>query len=43
MRYIKALKKLEFSAKGDIVYNPTAITVWISVDDKAVKVMGEKQ
>ena len=38
MRYIQALKKLEFSAKGDIVYNPTAITVWISVDDKAVEV-----
>ena len=27
MRYIQALKKLEFSANGDIVYNPTAITV----------------
>ncbi|WP_459478966.1 polysaccharide deacetylase family protein [Clostridium saccharoperbutylacetonicum] len=40
MRYIKALKQLEFSAKGDIVYNPTAITVWISVDDKAVKIEG---
>ena len=38
MRYTKALKKLEFSAKGDIVYNPTAITVYISVDDKVVKV-----
>jgi hypothetical protein len=38
MRYIKALRKLEFSARGDIVYNPTAITVWISVDDEAVEV-----
>jgi peptidoglycan-N-acetylglucosamine deacetylase len=38
MRYINALKKLEFSANGDIVYNPNAITVWISVNDKAIKV-----
>ena len=40
MRYIKALKKLELSAKRDIVYNPTATTVWISADDKVVKVKG---
>lgn len=38
MRYIKALKALEFSQKGDIVYNPTATTVWINVDNKAVEV-----
>lgn len=38
MRYVKALKTLEFSAKGDMVYNPTAISVWINVNDKAVEV-----
>jgi hypothetical protein len=40
MRYVKALKALEFSAKGDIVYNPTAITVWINVNGKALEVKG---
>jgi peptidoglycan/xylan/chitin deacetylase (PgdA/CDA1 family) len=38
MRYIKALRTLEFSAKGDIVYNPTAISVWIKADGRAVQV-----
>ena len=38
MRYVKALKTLEFSAAGDMVYNPTAISVWINVNDKAVEV-----
>lgn len=40
MRYIKALKALEFSANGDIVYNPAAISVWINVNDKAVEIKG---
>lgn len=40
MRYVKALKSLEFSQKGDIVYNPAAMTVWINVDGKAVEVKG---
>jgi peptidoglycan-N-acetylglucosamine deacetylase len=40
MRYVKVLKTLEFSAKGDIVYNPTAITVWINVNGKALEVKG---
>lgn len=29
---------LEFSATGDMVYNPTAISVWINVNDEAVEV-----
>jgi len=38
VRYIKALRVLEFSAKGDIVYNPTAISVWIRIDDQPVEI-----
>lgn len=38
VRYIKALRALEFSANRDIVYNPTAISVWINVDGRAVEV-----
>lgn len=30
--YLNAAKNLKFTAKGDIVYNPSAISVWISVD-----------
>lgn len=38
MRYVKALKVLEFSTTGDIVYNPTLISIWINVNDEAVEV-----
>jgi len=38
MRYIKALRSLEFSANGDIIYNPSAITVWINVNGKALEI-----
>ncbi|MCI8520872.1 MAG: polysaccharide deacetylase, partial [Clostridia bacterium] len=30
--YMNAAKNLKFTAKGDAVYNPSAIPVWISVD-----------
>jgi peptidoglycan-N-acetylglucosamine deacetylase len=40
MRYIKALKALVFSAKGDIAHNPSAMAVWINVNDKAVEIKG---
>jgi len=40
--YINAFRNLKFSAKGDFVFNPSAIDVWISVDDKIVKVDGGK-
>lgn len=30
--YMNAAKNLRFSAKGDMVYNPSAISVWIAVD-----------
>ena len=36
--YVTAQKSLVFSADGDMVYNPTAIDVWILVDGKKVEV-----
>ncbi|WP_432422490.1 polysaccharide deacetylase family protein [Thermoanaerobacterium thermosaccharolyticum] len=43
MDYINALKSLKFSADGSMVYNPSAIPVWIAVDDEPVKIdSGEK-
>lgn len=36
--YMNALKSLRYSAECSIVYNPSAITVWINIDDKAIKV-----
>lgn len=36
--YLNAVKRLKFSAKGDIVLNPSAIEVWITVDNKPVSV-----
>ncbi|WP_434643888.1 polysaccharide deacetylase family protein [Thermoanaerobacterium thermosaccharolyticum] len=43
VNYINALKNLKFSADGSIVYNPSAIPVWIGVDHEPVKIdPGEK-
>lgn len=36
--YIKALKSLEFSADCTIVKNPSAISVWIGVNDQPVEI-----
>ncbi len=36
--YIKAMKSLEFSADCTIVKNPSAISVWIAVDDNPVEI-----
>uniref|UniRef100_A0A7C5V1C4 Polysaccharide deacetylase n=1 Tax=Caldicellulosiruptor owensensis TaxID=55205 RepID=A0A7C5V1C4_9FIRM len=38
VRYIKALKSLQFSVSRDIVYNPSAISVWISVNGRPVEI-----
>lgn len=38
MDYINALKSLKFSADGSMVYNPSAIPVWIGVDHEPVKI-----
>jgi hypothetical protein len=36
--YINALRNLKFSVDRKMVYNPSAIAVWIGVDGEAVKV-----
>jgi hypothetical protein len=38
MRYIKALRALEFSVDRHIVYNPTDINLWIKVNDNPIEV-----
>ena len=38
--YMNAAKNLRFTAAGDMVYNPSAIPVWISVDNKKYKIDG---
>lgn len=37
-RYVQAQRSLEFSMDCSTVYNPSAISVWIGVDDKAVEI-----
>ncbi len=36
--YMHASQNLKFSAAGDLVYNPGAIPVWISVDGESIKI-----
>ena len=36
--YIDAYKRLQFSAKGDTVYNPSAIRIWFSINHEVVSV-----
>lgn len=36
--YLKALKNLKLSADKKLVYNPTAISLWLEVDGKVVEV-----
>lgn len=36
--YCNAMAALRFSAQGHIAYNPSAVSVWISVDQKPVEV-----
>ncbi|MTI59691.1 MAG: polysaccharide deacetylase [Firmicutes bacterium] len=38
MDYIKALRNLKFSAEQSLVYNPSAISVWIGVEGEAVEI-----
>ena len=37
-RYVQAQRNLEFSMDCSSVYNPSAISVWIGVEDKAVEI-----
>lgn len=36
--YLKALKNLKLSAEGDIAYNPTAFSLWVSKDGDPVEI-----
>ena len=38
--YMNAAKNLKYGVKGDMVYNPSAIHVWIAVDGKSYKING---
>ncbi len=38
--YMKAAKNLKFTIDGDLVYNPNAINVWISVDGRIHEIPG---
>lgn len=41
--YIKAFQNLQFSADSHFVYNPSAMPIWLSVNEQIVKVEGGKQ
>lgn len=38
--YLQAVKQLVYTASGNGVYNPSALDVWISVDDEPKKIVG---
>ena len=35
---MNAAKNLKYTARGDMVYNPSAISVWISVDGEIYEI-----
>ena len=39
--YMKAARNLKFTVDGDLVYNPSAVPVWISVEEDGEKKMLE--
>jgi peptidoglycan/xylan/chitin deacetylase (PgdA/CDA1 family) len=41
--YIKLLNSLKFSVKGNLVYNPSAKSAWISVDGEIIEIKGGVQ
>ncbi|SFL92914.1 Polysaccharide deacetylase [Gracilibacillus orientalis] len=41
--YIKAFRRLHFSANSQFVYNPSAKSVWLNVDGQIVEVPGGQQ
>lgn len=41
--YLKVCDNLQFSADGSFVYNPSAASAWISVDDNIYEIPGGKQ
>ena len=38
--YLDTLKRLKFSAAGDLVYNPSVAPAWISVDGEVMEIKG---
>ncbi|BBH24107.1 polysaccharide deacetylase [Paenibacillus baekrokdamisoli] len=40
--YQQAVQRLEYSASGTIIYNPSALSVWISVDEQSVELPAGK-
>ena len=38
--YMKAAKNLKFTVDGNLVYNPSCMTVWISVDGNIFSISG---
>lgn len=38
--YLEAVERLQYSVTGNIVHNPSAQAVWISVNDEAMKLAG---
>lgn len=41
--YLKAFQNLKFSALCQFVYNPSALSVWLQVDNLIVEVKGGSQ
>lgn len=41
-KYVKAYESLEYSADGEIVYNPTLCDIWLDVDEKIYKIHSGK-
>ena len=41
--YLDAAKRILVSVDGDFAYNPSAISVWLEVDKKAVEIKGGQQ
>jgi peptidoglycan/xylan/chitin deacetylase (PgdA/CDA1 family) len=37
--YIKALKSLKISAENSIIYNPTSISLWVSVNGESIEIL----
>lgn len=41
--YMEVLDRLQFSAMGDFVYNPSFDSAWLSIDEEIIEVPGGKQ
>ena len=38
IEYLKALDNLKYSADCEIIYNPSAISIWISFEEKIIEI-----